>query len=302
MHRTTTRDSSPIDLWPAARGQANAPHLQRRVIVGAARAAEVARESGELVIRRGTLVARLLFVEGRIAWVHCHGLGGYLTDVIKERSGVPRAEMARSLDESRRSGTPLGEALVAGGWLQPQELRALLLAHVQAQLTALLDHDEPVAQLFLPVKRRYSGDYLFSVDELLGEHRAQLVGVPFLGPAALVATVARKLYAIEGAVGCGAVVTGHGREAIHEAHVEEAATPVEAAGIRGHAARVASEAALAIELPAEMVAVESVQVARSHYVYERRLATVTVFVIARAVEPMGAFIAAARAATRDLVA
>lgn len=301
MSRRSAEDSHPIEMWPNRQGQKDLPNLQRRLIVGAARAAEATGESGELVVRRGGLVGRVLFVAGKIAWVHCHGRHGYLADLIAERADIPRAELDATLEECRKSGLPLGEALVAAGQLQPGALQELLLTFVQEQLAALLDHKESVALMFLPVKRAYSGEFLFTVDDVLGELHAKLSSAAVLEPGAVVTLLGARAFAIPGAIGGGAVVTAEGRSIDYSTTCVPSANESEVDAVRMYAARIANQVALAVDVPEAFTALESFHVAQQHYIYERKLSTATVFVMARAVEPIGAFMAAARASTRDLL-
>ncbi len=300
MHRSA-EDSHPIEMWPSPQGQKDLPSLQRRLIVGSIRAAEATGESGELVVRRGNLVGRILFVDGKIAWIHCHGKHGYLADVIVERAGVSRAMLDETLAECRSSGIPLGEALVASGILDAVALQQLLLTFVQEQLTALLDHAESVALMFLPVKRSYSGDFLFAIDDVLGELRVGMASAAMLDPQSVVMLLGARAFAVQGSIGGGAVVTAEGRAINFATRCVGSASELEKGAVAAYAQRLANTVALPVDVPEAFSAIESVHVARAHYIYERRLATVTVFLMARATAPIGAFMAAARAATRDLL-
>jgi hypothetical protein len=291
-----------LDVWPVRETTKVTSDIQRRTIVGAARAAEATNESGELVVRRGTLVGRILFVDGKVAWIHCHGINGYLTDLLVKNARINPGEITQVLDQARRSGVPLGEALVAAGRLTTTELKKLLLTHVQQQLGVLLNNPDPVAVLFLPVKRKYSGEYLFGLDDVLGEVKEQLSKAPSLGAKPIVTLLTARLFAVRGAIGCGAVVTGEGRATadVHTHHAT-AANEQEIEALAAHSRRIAGSTGLLAELAGAFAPIESVQVATDHYVYERPLPGVIVFVMARAVEPLGAFTAAARGATRDLM-
>ena len=294
-------DLYPIEMWPTQVGHKDAPTLQRRLIIGAARAAEATAESGELVIRRGALVGRILFVDGKVAWIHCHGQHGYFTDLLTKRAGIPQEDLITFLASCRDKKLPLGEALVAAGRITEAELHQMLLENMQVQFTLLLDHPESVALLFLPVKRTYAGETLFTIDDVLGEERSSQVGTAAQGPSRIVTLLAARLANISGTIGCGAVVTAEGRSIDFHTHVAPTANPAEADAVKTYAARMANQVALAVDVSAAFTAVESIHVARAHYIYERRLATVTIFMMARANEPIGAFMAAARAATRDLL-
>ena len=291
----------PIEMWPTQVGHKDVPTLQRRLIIGAARAAEATAESGELVIRRGALVGRILFVDGKVAWIHCHGQHGYFTDLISQRAGIAQEELITFLATCRDKKIPLGEALVAAGRINEAELHQMLLENMQVQFTLLLDHPESVALLFLPVKRSYSGDTLFTIDDVLGEERGKQADSSSQGPSRIVTLLATRLANIAGAVGCGAVVTAEGCSIDFHTHIAAMANPAEADAVKTYAARMANQVALAVDVSAAFTAVESIHVARAHYIYERRLATVSVFMMARANEPIGMFMAAARAATRDLL-
>jgi hypothetical protein len=293
-------DSHPIEMWPTPQGQKDLPSLQRRLIVGAVRAAEATGESGELVVRRGPLVGRILFVDGKIAWIHCHGKHGYLADVIVERAGIARKQLDETLAECRASGIPLGEALVAAGLLESAALQEILLTFVQDQVVALLDHADSVALMFLPVRRSYSGDFLFSVDDVLGE-RASTTGASVLDPSSVVTLLGARAFAVQGAIGGGAVATAEGRAINFATRTVPSASEHEVQAVSAYAQRLANTVALPVDVPEAFSAIETVHVARAHYIYERRLASVTVFLMARANAPIGAFMAAARAATRDLL-
>lgn len=129
---------------------------------------------GELVIEHGGRVRGAVFIEGgRVCWVAAHGLAARLTQLLMSSSGVDAATMEGLYRRCKAEGSPLGEALVSYGIVEPEALRSALLQHTTESLLALVGETDAVGAF----RRRSAGGYCprftFATSELLARVTAE---------------------------------------------------------------------------------------------------------------------------------
>ena len=161
-----TRPVSPNDLQvQLATGvrllsQAVSP---TRSVLGALR--EGARSGGgEVIVRRDGRIGRVFFHAGRVVWVQAPGRAFSLASLLESDSSSD--ELRAVIEECRRLGTSLDEALLASGKVRGDLLGARLLEWMREGLEQLLAEPSPEV-LFLPVARRFAGQRSFTLEELL---------------------------------------------------------------------------------------------------------------------------------------
>ena len=119
---------------------------------------------GEVIVRSEGRVGRIFFHAGRVVWVQAPGRAFSLTSLLE--SDGSSDELRAVIEECRRQGTSLDEALLASGRVRGDLLGARLRAWMTEGLMQLLAEPAPEV-LFLPVARRFAGQRSFALEELL---------------------------------------------------------------------------------------------------------------------------------------
>ncbi len=122
---------------------------------------------GEIVVRDGARCGRIYVHEGAIAWVTCDRVTKVLRQVLEEEAQIPPDELTAVLDECKKTGTHFAEMLVKWGLISTGKLRGCLLQHIAYHFEVLCNAGTDVQALFMPQARKYSGELLFSLDELV---------------------------------------------------------------------------------------------------------------------------------------
>lgn len=123
-----------------------------------------ASAGGDVIVRDGATIGRILFHEGRVAWVHLSSQPGSLVDVL---AGVVAPEDVRAvLVEAAASGCNFAEVLVEWHLITADALRDHMRGWLRAKLQAIFALD-PWLVMFVPQRRGYTGDITFPLLELL---------------------------------------------------------------------------------------------------------------------------------------
>lgn len=138
-------------------------------VAGGAGLASALREAeaspgGDLLIRDGATVGRVLFHEGKVAWIHLSSAPGSLVEVLAGR--VPAEDVRAVLAEAAASGRNFAEVLIDWDLMDEADLRAQIRDWLRAKLKAVLSLD-PWLVMFVPQKRSHNGDLTFSLSELM---------------------------------------------------------------------------------------------------------------------------------------
>jgi DNA-binding response OmpR family regulator len=122
--------------------------------------------NGELVVRDGDVTARVFFHEGHIAWAHMSEERGAFFDLLASDSQIDPSTIQAVLDECRTTGANLSDTLVRWGLVDRARLRDGVQLWVRRKLQAICQFSRPQT-LFLPQRRKYAGDLLFTLSEVM---------------------------------------------------------------------------------------------------------------------------------------
>lgn len=134
--------------------------------IGGALAEALASDGGDVIIRQGDAVARILVHSGRIAWIHVSTTSGTLYDVLGEVESISRDEIREVLEECAATGSSFGAVITEWGLLTRDELRAVIRRWLSARLEEVL-RMVPEVVLFSPERRGFASDLLFALDETI---------------------------------------------------------------------------------------------------------------------------------------
>ncbi len=156
-----------------------------RGLATALREAE-ASPGGDLIVRAGEVVGRVMFHGGRIAWVHLSSEPGSLIDVMKGgEDGVSAEDVRAVLAESAASGRNFAEILIDWQLISEAALHERVRAWLQRKLRSIVALDGAFT-IFTPQVRTYRGELTYTLAELLPEGLpAHAPGRPQAGPQAL---------------------------------------------------------------------------------------------------------------------
>jgi CheY-like chemotaxis protein len=143
-------------------------------LAAALREAE-ASPGGDVIVRDGPTVGRILFHAGRVAWIHLSSEPGSLAEVLA--GAVAPADVSAVMAESAASGRNFAEMLVDWDLIAADELRARILGWLRAKLHAVLALD-PALVMFVPQRREHGGDLTYTLSELLPTNTATAAAAP----------------------------------------------------------------------------------------------------------------------------
>jgi hypothetical protein len=135
----------------------------RKVYAGLEEA--TAAGQGELLVRDGDSVARILVHDHAIAWAHVTDDADSLLELLSD-GGVSRDDLRAALEEARRTRASFHSVLVDWGLLSAERLRDVLLAWIRRRVFAALRFANPQV-LFLPLHRQGASDFCFPLHEVI---------------------------------------------------------------------------------------------------------------------------------------
>ncbi len=122
--------------------------------------------SGELIVRDGESVSKVLFYDGRICWVSSTDDAAAFRTALSE-DGVSSEDLHAVLEEARQTGRGFQKILVDWGLLDHARLRHVSRDWIRRRLHGVLRSAEPKV-LFIPARLRgHDGDICFRLEELL---------------------------------------------------------------------------------------------------------------------------------------
>ncbi|MCA9690308.1 MAG: response regulator transcription factor [Nannocystaceae bacterium] len=125
----------------------------------------LAAEGGDVIVREGDRVARVMVHDGRIAWIHVSSSPGTLHDVLAGVASISRDEIREVLEECAATGASFSDVIVRWGLLDARALREVVRAWLAEKLQQVLEMRAPIV-LFSPQRRSFAGDLSFTIDEL----------------------------------------------------------------------------------------------------------------------------------------
>lgn len=139
-----------------------------RGLAAALREAE-ASPGGDLVVRAGEVVGRVLFHGGRVAWIHLSSEPGSLVDVLRgEPDGVSIEDVRAVLAESAASGRNFAEVLIDWELISEEALHERVRRWLRGKLQSIIALDGAFT-MFAPQPRAYKGELTYTLAELLPE-------------------------------------------------------------------------------------------------------------------------------------
>lgn len=108
---------------------------------------------------------------GRVCWAVARRMTRRLTDLLRDEQAQPldRSRLEGTLERCRRSGQPIGEALVASGMVSESGLRTALLQQA-VEAVSVIASDRPASPAFLPREGSvYRARHTFLSTEIFAE-------------------------------------------------------------------------------------------------------------------------------------
>ena len=158
----------PADMF-AARIELSRPRVpeENASVLGmqeALRRAE-AQGNGELVIRNGDASARVFFYQGQVAWAHLDDGSEAFLQALARELGFDSKAMRQVIDQCRRTGVRFTDAITRQGLASRTRLRQSIQRWMADALSKIV-HWAHARSIFLPQRRAYADDVLFSLEEL----------------------------------------------------------------------------------------------------------------------------------------
>lgn len=126
---------------------------------------------GDIVVRSGSIVGRILVHRGKIAWAHISNEPGSLYAVLASdvEPILEKESIDEVLSECSISGRNFAEVIVDWGLLDAETLHHRIRSWIRARITAMGKLDSPMI-LYIPEKRSYGDGLLFDISEVVPPH------------------------------------------------------------------------------------------------------------------------------------
>jgi hypothetical protein len=121
---------------------------------------------GEVVIRSRDGIARIYFVNSRIAWMYIHDSTDTLINDLATLEGIERDELKAVFLECRRTGTNFADTLVEWQIVSREQMYQILLSRFASCLNQISSWQN-LCSIFIPEQRQYHSTFLFSLSEIL---------------------------------------------------------------------------------------------------------------------------------------
>lgn len=142
------------------------PGPPRSSLPAALREAVQDTSGGELIVRSGSTVGRILVWQGRIAWITLNTATETLAAELTREVGLSSDDLDIVVADCKRSGKDFAKALLEWRLVQREELERILRGLLSRRLEVLVCLAQPSA-LFLPLVRSFDGAFTFALRDLL---------------------------------------------------------------------------------------------------------------------------------------
>lgn len=122
--------------------------------------------NGEIVVRDGERIGRILLHEGRIAWAQLSSEPDFVQHLGSEGVIISRSDMREIIQDARSNDGDLTGTLVARGLVKQEQIREYVQSWIASKLSAMLSLPRPEV-MFLPTRRRNRGSITFALDDVL---------------------------------------------------------------------------------------------------------------------------------------
>lgn len=153
-------------VLPISREGAALQGPPRPSLPAALREAVQDESGGELIVRSGPAVGRVLVWQGRIAWISLSTERETLAAALMREAGLSSDDLGLVLADCKRSGKDFAKTLLEWQLVRREVLEKTLQGFLSRRLDLLLSLNQPVA-LFLPAVQTFNGAFSFALEDLL---------------------------------------------------------------------------------------------------------------------------------------
>ncbi|MEZ4453290.1 MAG: response regulator [Nannocystaceae bacterium] len=140
---------------------------------------------GDVIVRSGRRVGRVMFFEGRVAWAHISGEPGSLAAMLADVATISREDVRSVLEECTETGRSFADVLVDWGLITRLRLRSIVRDWIRDKVQTIAGL--PQARVFFsPEARTATGDMHFPPEEVIPATLLEPLTLPPTRPEAAV--------------------------------------------------------------------------------------------------------------------
>lgn len=121
---------------------------------------------GDVIVRSGARVGRVIFHRGRVAWAHISDEPGSLAAMLAVDPSIGRDEIQAVIQECSESGRSFVDVLVEWGLIERERLREIMSAWIRDKIASIAALAHPRV-IFSPESRASTGNMLFLPSEVI---------------------------------------------------------------------------------------------------------------------------------------
>ncbi|MCB9568209.1 MAG: response regulator [Myxococcales bacterium] len=120
---------------------------------------------GDVIVRSGGVVGRIMFQGGKVAWASISSEPGSLKAMLETEPLLDGEDIKTILEESAASGTNVAQVILDWKLLTPERLHRRMRTWISAKITAIANLPAP-SVIFSPDNRPYDDAILFDFEEV----------------------------------------------------------------------------------------------------------------------------------------
>lgn len=121
---------------------------------------------GDLIVRSGSVIGRVMIYHSKIAWAHISSEPGSLLAILASEPSIDRGDINAVLEECNATGRNFAEVLVDWGLIDHEALRERMRRWIQDKCESIRNLRLPTI-IFSPENRDYSGGLLLDLAEVI---------------------------------------------------------------------------------------------------------------------------------------
>ncbi len=121
---------------------------------------------GDIIVRSGTVVGRIMTFHGEVAWAHVSNERGSLYAMLESVSSITKDDVRAVLEECSATGQNFAPVLVDWGLIGADALREHMRRWIRDKIASISRLPAPTI-IFSPEKRSYSDGFLFDIAEVI---------------------------------------------------------------------------------------------------------------------------------------
>ncbi|MCA9660198.1 MAG: response regulator [Myxococcales bacterium] len=125
----------------------------------------VVSDGGDIIVRSGNIVGRIMLHAGEVAWAHVSNEPGSLYAMLSSETSITKEEIRAVLEECTSTGKNFAEVIVEWGLLSGDRLRERMRRWIRGKIATIGRLPEP-SMIFSPESRSYSSGLLFDIAEV----------------------------------------------------------------------------------------------------------------------------------------